>query len=224
MYKVMTGSNPKMLKSVEFGYLTAILHLAPHTESGTNLCPKASIGCSNACLYKQGMGKFENVQKARLERTKLYLENPIEFQSKLYWDIEKLKRLAEKQGLTPAVRLNGTSDIPKLAFKVAKDFPEIQFWDYTKILATLKRSDIPKNYHLTFSRSESNAIEAFEALQLGYSVATVFDKLPTRYHGYEVINGDIHDLRFLDKPNVIVGLLAKGTAKKDESGFVVRGY
>lgn len=224
MYKVMTGSNPKMLKSVEFGYLTAILHLAPHTESGTNLCPKASIGCSNACLYKQGMGKFDNVQKARLERTRLYLENPIEFQSKLYWDIEKLKRLAEKQGLTPAVRINGTSDVPKLAIKVARDFPEIQFWDYTKILATLKRSDIPKNYHLTFSRSESNQSEAFEALQLGHSVAIVFDKLPTRYHGYKVIDGDIHDLRFLDEPNVIVGLTAKGTAKKDESGFVVRGY
>jgi hypothetical protein len=38
--------------------------------------------------------------------------------------------------------------------------------------------------------------------------------------GREVINGDKHDLRHLDPKKVIVGLIAKGKAKKDFNGFV----
>ena len=37
----------------------------------------------------------------------------------------------------------------------------------------------------------------------------------------KVIDGDEHDMRFLDEPNVVVGLKAKGKAKKDSSGFVI---
>ena len=36
-----------------------------------------------------------------------------------------------------------------------------------------------------------------------------------------VVDGDKSDLRFLDGENVIVGLIAKGQAKKDQSGFVI---
>ena len=59
------------------------------------------------------------------------------------------------------------------------------------------------------------------------NVAVVFrDKIPKSYKGYEVIDGDDSDLRFLDKfksweTGGIVGLKAKGPAKKDKSGFVV---
>ena len=37
----------------------------------------------------------------------------------------------------------------------------------------------------------------------------------------KVVNGDESDLRFLDPRNSIVGLKAKGKAKKDTTGFVV---
>jgi hypothetical protein len=147
----------------------------------------------------------------------------MEFYQLLYKDIEKLKRRAEKLGLKPCLRLNGTSDIPKLALKVARDFPELQTYDYTKIFKTLT-ADLPTNYHLTFSRTENNAGEWIEAMEKGFNVAVVFEKeLPTKWFDREVINGDVHDLRFLDKQGAIVGLTAKGKAKKDRTGFVVRG-
>jgi hypothetical protein len=220
MYKLLTDSNPKTSKSIEFGYLTAILHLAPHKLSGKNLCPKASKGCIETCLNTAGHGQWDTTQKARVRRSKLFMENPTEFYQLLYADIEKLKRQAEKLGLKPCLRLNGTSDIPKLALKVARDFPELQVYDYTKILDTLKRSDLPTNYHLTFSRTEDNLAECLQALSLGFNVAAVFHKLPDTFHGFDVIDGDIHDLRFLDSKKVIVGLKAKGKARQDITGFV----
>ena len=44
--------------------------------------------------------------------------------------------------------------------------------------------------------------------------------MPVDYLGLPVFNGDESDLRFLDPKQVIVGLYAKGKAKKDETGFV----
>jgi len=220
MYKLLTDSNPKTSKSIEFGYLTAILHLAPYKISGYNLCPKASKGCIATCLNTAGHGQWNTTQQARIRRSKLFIENPTEFYQLLYKDIEKLKRQADKLGLKPCLRLNGTSDIPKLALKVARDFPELQVYDYTKILDTLKRSDLPTNYHLTFSRTEDNLAECLQALSLGFNVAAVFHKLPDTFHGFDVIDGDIHDLRFLDSKKVIVGLKAKGKARQDITGFV----
>jgi hypothetical protein len=59
------------------------------------------------------------------------------------------------------------------------------------------------------------------ALSNGMNVAAVFHKVPETYLGRTVINGDETDLRFLDPKGVIVGLKAKGKAKKDTTGFVV---
>ena len=47
------------------------------------------------------------------------------------------------------------------------------------------------------------------------------NKLPSMFKGLKVIDGDTHDMRFLDEDNVVVGLKAKGKAKKDYSGFVI---
>jgi hypothetical protein len=44
--------------------------------------------------------------------------------------------------------------------------------------------------------------------------------MPETYMGRTVFNGEDSDLRFLDPKNVVVGLYAKGKAKKDTSGFV----
>jgi hypothetical protein len=75
---------------------------------------------------------------------------------------------------------------------------------------------------LTFSRSETNEALAVDVLRNGGNVAVVFaGVLPSAWQGYNVVNGDESDLRFLDKKNVVVGLRAKGDAKKDTTGFVV---
>ena len=52
----------------------------------------------------------------------------------------------------------------------------------------------------------------------------VFDKvgnIPSMFDGMRTLDGDKTDLRFLDGAGV-VALYAKGKAKKDVSGFVVR--
>ena len=198
------------------------MYLAPFTQNSKsiNLCPNASPKCAEACLFTAGMGAFSNVISARVRKTEYFLENRRAFVDELVNELRKIKGRA-------SVRLNGTSDIDWLkmckayGFDLLEMFPELQFYDYTKSLHRwLKYRGT--NYNLTFSRSEVNSSECAEVLRLGGNVAVVFDELPTEWMGYRVVNGDESDLRFLDEQNVVVGLKAKGKARKETSGFVVR--
>lgn len=224
---LLTYQNAKTQKGEKKGYLTGILYLKPEQSGGRgNVCPKATEGCKASCLNTAGRGAFDQVQAGRQRKTDLYFDNQKQFVADLIVEVGKLVKRAEKLDLTPCVRINGTSDLPSLAREVAKACPTVQFYDYTKLPNPHKRT--LKNYHLTFSKSESNMDECLKALENGINVAVVFEKtLPKTYLGYKVINGDESDLRFLDKKNkgkaVIVGLTAKGRAKKDATGFVVRG-
>ena len=135
--------------------------------------------------------------------------------------------------LVPVFRLNGTSDLSFEKYEVVRNgqlfrnmftaFPEVQFYDYTKVLGR-KVAGI-SNYHLTFSAADGNDADVAKAIQQGYNIATVFGikktlPMPDTYLGVTVFNGDESDLRFLDPKGVVVGLYAKGKAKKDTSGFV----
>lgn len=215
----------KTSKGREYGYLTGILYLAPSTEAGgIDLCPMASDECRKACLYGAGMaGVFPSIKRNRIAKTKRYLQDRAGFIAALARDIAKLQKAAAAQGLTPAVRINGTSDQPKLALELARMFPMVQFYDYTKIPQPWKRTRA--NYHLTFSFSGTNLSACMEALAHGVNVAVVFSgPLPETWHGYKVVDGDQSDLRFLDPKGVIVGLSAKGDAKRiDKGGFVQIG-
>ena len=221
------GTNAKTVKSDKAGqYLTAILYLAPaDTVQGINLCPMAEIaGCKSACLYKAGRGAFNNVQQARIRKTQFFRDNRDGFMRILIEDIEKAERKASKAGKKLAVRLNGTSDIAWENIRVDGDtifelFPDVQFYDYTK----LPGRKVPGNYHLTTSYSEANLQYAVKALKSRHNIAVVFrtPQFPAIFHGKTVIDGDETDLRFLDPEHVIVGLYAKGPAKKDTSGFVI---
>jgi hypothetical protein len=220
-------NNTKMLKSIELGYLTAILHLAPHKLSGVNICPKASVGCAMACLNTSGRGRFEFTQKSRLNKTYYFLKDRKKFLLQLDNEIKNFKKRAIKKGLKPAVRLNGTSDLlfERYPIKDGKNImelnPDIIFYDYTKIKNRLSVK-LPSNYHLTFSKSESNDSEIKELLTTAFNIAVVFNgSLPKTYLGRDVIDGDISDLRFLEPKGVIVGLATKGNAKTDNTGFVV---
>ena len=214
------ASNPKTAKSSEYGYLTGILHLAPHIQSGYQVCASASPGCSSQCLYFQGRGRMSTVQQARIRKTKLYFENREAFLADLIKDISSLVRRADKNNLKPCVRLNGTSDIRWESTGIMDLFPSTIFYDYTK---HKNRKRLPKNYSLTFSRSEVTTNEDVDqAINNGMNVAVVFkDRLPLYWNNIPVIDGTTHDLRFLDPKSCIVGLVAKGTAKKDKTGFVV---
>ena len=229
MFKLLSTANPKIQKGTKLGYLSFILHLAPADLSGKETCPKRTVGCTAACLNTAGRGgmfkKGENtnmIQKARIRKTEYFFNDRDSFMKDLYQDIVKAKKFADKQGLIPVFRLNGTSDLSWEKYEVGTTgmnlfqlFPTTQFYDYTKILG--RKTKMYPNYHLTFSKADGNDADVAEALMQGMSVVAVYDQIPEG-----VPSADETDLRFLDPKGIMLGLKAKGRAKKDYSGFVIR--
>jgi hypothetical protein len=228
MFKLLSTANPKIQKGTKMGYLSFILHLAPSDLSGKNTCPKATAGCIAACLNTAGRGGMfkrgettNMIQKARIRKTQYFFNNRAEFMVDLANDIKKAIRYAERKGLTPVFRLNGTSDLSWEKYSVIEGFnifemfPNVQFYDYTKVLG--RKTKMYPNYHLTFSKADGNDSDVAEALLQGMSVVAVYDKIPEG-----TPSADETDLRFLDPKGIMLGLKAKGKAKKDYSGFVIR--
>ena len=239
---LLSVGNPKTLKGMKQGYNTYILHLAPASLSGHNTCPKATPGCIAACLNTAGRGgmfkRGENtntIQKARIRKTQLFYDNRDEFFKLLVADINLAIKQSMKKGLIPVFRLNGTSDISWEKYPVTMGnvvytnifsaFEFVQFYDYTKVLG--RKTQGISNYHLTFSMADGNYMDCKQAVEQGYNIAVVFGikkgtPMPTKFfnHNMTVFNGDESDLRFLDPKNSIIGLYAKGKAKKDMTGFV----
>ena len=231
-YALLSQGSTKINKSntIQDEYFSRILYLAPDdlADGKRTVCPYAKVAkCSNPCLNTSGMGKFSNVQQARIKKTLMFLNETEKFFDLLIKDIDKFVKECDKLGKKPALRLNGTSDIQWETIEV-EDFknifemyPDIQFYDYTKI-PTRRIDNIP-NYHLTWSYSQANDKYASLFEKVPYNKAVVFfDALPSMFKGLKVIDGDKHDMRFLDKTNSVVGLLAKGKAKQDDTGFVIK--
>ena len=225
--------DPKTAKSNKAGkgFYTAIQYLAPASVSGTNMCASASAGCIAACLHTAGNPVyFANKQKARIARTRFYLEHREAYFIMLYAELAAFSAKCAKNDLQPAVRLNGTSDIvwERVAPWIFEMFPNVQFYDYSKHKKRMLRGwTLPANYHLTFSRSETNNDDCLEILadNPDATIAVVFSTkrkgdLPATWNGYTVGDADTDDLRFLDTQR-IAGLRAKGEARRDDSGFVV---
>jgi len=230
--QLLTAANPKTQKSLAEGYLTHILHLAPADLSGREVCPKRTQGCTRACLNTAGRGGMFTaaqgtnvIQEARKRKTRLFFEDREQFMLELVSDIRAAVKRSRKQDLAPVFRLNGTSDLAWEKYtinglNIFQLFPGVQFYDYTKVLG--RRVKDIANYHLTFSAADGNDRDVQRAIAQGMNVAVVFDRVPAEYLGRRVIDGDLSDLRFLDPDGVIVGLRAKGRARRDDSGFVIR--
>jgi hypothetical protein len=229
--KLLTTANTKIKKGEKLGFMSFGIHLAPAKLSGFNVCKSASAGCAAACLNTAGMGIYSTVQAARIAKTKLFFSDKSAFLTQLAKEIGAAVRKAEKNGMKPCFRLNLTSDLPWENIKlngqtVFEIFPNVQFYDYTKIkerMFSFLDGSLPANYHLTFSRAENTSpVLIHNILACGGNVAMVFRKsLPARFMRREVVNGDESDVRFIDPKGVIVGLVEKGMAKKDLTGFVL---
>jgi hypothetical protein len=240
--KLFGDQNNKTIKGLKKGYKTLIIYLSPEKQNslGKNLCPKASEGCKKACLFTAGRGHMPNVINARIRKTEYFLKDRASFMvqaaKEIKAAIKKEIKLKDK-GKNLAIRMNGTSDIPfeniPLTFEgkdyknIMEIFPDIQFYDYTKIYSRLLK-ELPKNYDLTFSRSENetNHIECIQALGKGFRVASVFrikgaSELANIMDNFKVVDGDETDLTFLHPKGVILGLKAKGRARKEKTGFVI---
>lgn len=234
---LLSSDSLKTRKGEKHNYKTFIMYLSPFTDNskGINLCSHASDGCADACLFNSGNARFNRVQTSRRNKTEYFLGDRKGFLDQLDKEIGKLRKKYLKNDFELVIRLNGTSDIVFEKFVIRDNknifelYPDVQFYDYTKNNYRFRKVR-SSNYHLTFSRSESNGDNVDEVLSNGGNVAVVFESTPETFLGYEVVNGDEDDLRFNDKENVIIGLKYKrasvkgGGAKNDEamkSGFVV---
>ena len=220
------GSNAK-IKKPDTGeeYIIAGLSLMPSDYAeGINVCPMSKLaGCRETCLVWAGRGNMPSVVNARTRKTELYRDDRETFFMMLRGDIHAFIYDCKKHDVKPAIRLNVISDINYR--KIIEEFPQVQFYDYTKNIKWHKKV-APANYHLTFSYSEASPkyMKLFEPVwKSSYNIAVVFKgkTLPDTYRGRKVINGDLSDHRFLDESGVVVGLLAKGKARKDNSGFAI---
>lgn len=240
------NSNVKLNKSNKAGkgFITLGLSLAPAKASGFNLCTSASGACIRDCIFTSGHAAiFRTIQPARIAKSRLLRTDKEVFIKQLMKEIKSAERVATRKGLNLACRLNVFSDViwEDEAAEIYGAFKGIQWYDYTKHyerMLAYARKELPRNLHLTFSWSGTNKSECQDILNRGYNVAMPFNvkyyrenrqPLPKKFLGYTVIDGDITDLRFLDrkarkgKPGYIVGLRAKGTGKKDlTSGFIVQ--
>lgn len=239
---LLTTTNPKVAKgAAELGYLPAVLHLAPATMAGANVCPWASAECVAACLNTAGRGGialdasgWNAIQAARIRRTAMMILQPEAFAEKLCAEVTRHARNAQRHGLTPALRLNGTSDVawhrthPAIvAHAIAEG---CRVYEYTK---RPKPDAAEAGVDITYSYPGGNGNAARRYLDCGHRVAVVFATrkgadLPREWRSpwgeaFTVIDGDAHDLRFTDPTGVIIGLRAKGKARAirgTRTGFV----
>lgn len=233
------NADAKTSKGTGKGYLTGICYLAPANVAGLgNICVHASPACEAVCLFTAGRaGVFKEINKARIKRTRFFFKDRSAFQAQLEKEISALVRKADRDGLTPVIRLNGTSDltVETLFRSTFERFNAVQFYDYTKSprrASDWAKGKMPANYHLTFSYSETNGQTASDLLRAGVNVAMVCKGwtpgkgVQLKGETFEAFDADASDLRFLDGPasdrrGRIAVLKAKGKARKDKSGFVV---
>jgi len=233
-YKTILGeSSSKTVKGESIGYLTGIVYLKPDYK----ICSMAKLaGCMYGCLESSGRGAFNSVQQARISKTRFFYDNQQAFLLSFAADVWTLQNKSKKQGFTPLVRPNGTSDIPyenlivwdnKNIFQL---FPDVQFYDYTKHPGRNLTGKTAGNYDLTYSFSAITPKPVtIKGLQNPNNsrVAVVFQKqadIPVTFRGWNVIDGDNTDVRHIEPKQVVVALYAKGKAKKDTSGFTqIRG-
>lgn len=222
--------------------------MAPYTISGHNLCPMAEMAeCHIACLNTAGNPAYADTKaKGRLNKARYFIEARESFMVQLACEIYRETKKIIAQGFTPLVRLNGTTDIrweiisitidDKTSKRIGKPsgeyanifalFPEIQFYDYTKIP---NRKNTPSNYDLTFSYSGVLKFQKYAniAIKNGMRLAVVFrtqKSIPIKFLGMQCVDGDDSDIRHLDPNGVVVALYAKGKAKMDTTGFVIDSH
>ncbi len=224
------SSDAKTVKGEKYGWKTAILYLSPAStaiigsDAVTTICPYSTPGCRESCLFTAGRGRFNSTVNARYRKTRFWLEHPEAFLAQLDTELQAFKLACKKGGFRGAVRLNGTSDILWYGFLEAlKPHPDLRFYDYTKapFVAGWPRSSL---WHLTYSLSEHYQSEghAKRWLANGRNVAVVYRSRALVEEAIErgQVDGDAHDLRFLDPPGSIIALKAKGRARLDKTGFV----
>lgn len=225
-YLGAVAKSTKIAKGLKYNEQTYIIYLAPASASGYNVCPKSTPECREACLNESGQNRMDihknRINNSRIKKTLLFFEDREFFMGWVVAEIKAAARKAARKGFNFSVRLNGTSDIDPALFvhegkTLFEIFPEVQFYDYTKVLKRFRLLDRYKNYDLTFSFSGHNMSECLDVLEGGKGrVAMVFQgrRIPVKWSKYKVIDGDTYDMRYKEETGVIVGLRFKKVRNK----------
>jgi len=219
--KLLT-SNVKLNKSSE-KFISLGLQLSPYKlqlsdNKIVNSCASAEkYGCHKTCVYFSGHGIYNNVQRARSERTKLFYNDLKTFKNLLELELITENLKAKKQNKQLTVRLNTYSDINIIKFfgDLIDKYQDIIFYDYTKIdnyIYQLKKyhdKGLLKNYNIVYSYNIddlNNEIYLKSILDITSIVLVLpitntnrdynsfFDNY-SKFKGYEIINGDLQDIR-----------------------------
>jgi len=233
----LLGTSTKVEKGSKVKVLTAVMYLAPHKLSGTNLCPWATAACAAACLgHSTGRLKMRNNQRVLVSKALLWHLFPQYFLARLDAEIRSHAMDARALGLQAAIRLNGSSDI---RWEKHLDFAgyDCIFYDYTK--APRAKRDAT-SYHLTYSVSDKRGsvaeakrwladggnvaivVGAKDSAKLGDAKRVSLNVVRDGWQGFPAHSADDTDARFLDEPGSVGVLYAKGAALRDSSGFVKR--
>lgn len=223
------------------GVLTYGVYLAPWTLSGHNVCAGGSH-CHDFCLSGSGQNKIDilargekqsKINVSRIKKTRLFYENRPVFMKLLTHEISRAANKAAAKNMPFSVRLNCTSDLspelykdPETGRNILEMFPNVQFYDYTKVAGRIALLGKYSNYDLTFSFDGYNWKTATKFLNNGGRVAVVFDghKLPMYFDGWQVINGNNYDFRYMDPGRVIVGLSYHPVANDYKTVNGIRTY
>lgn len=240
-FKWLGTSNPKTLKGLRDGYVTATLSFAPSNFSGKQVCYRDKL-CRDGCLFWQGRGRMYNIQDARINKTLRYFSDPDRFASQISIELMNLMSSLESiefggQKFQLACRLNNYSDIrwESKKFKslgnstIIDMFPDVQFYDYTKYpYGTREAWENPTdNYHLTYSfdGTEEDEANAKTVLEKGHNVCVVYNKIHYQRFtalggrrgrsplkwGYRMLDNEVSDNRFLDPSPAVMVGLEKGS-------------
>lgn len=215
----------KHKKSKKYGELTYSLYLAPAKTSGYEVCPGRTAECTKLCLNESGMNtmtqdiKGDVINKCRITKTRLFFEDRPLFMKIMISEIRSGITRARKLGYDFSVRLNNTSDISPLDFifdgkNILELFPDIMFYDYTKVPDRINIIRAYKNYDITFSYTGYNLTKCEEMLLNKIKVAVVFKIVPATFMGYPVLDGDAYDMRYKDIEAKIIGLKYKRVRTK----------
>ena len=234
-YLTSVSATVKHLKSLKYDELTVTLYLAPAKMSGHEVCPGRNAECSRLCLNQSGKNigpqkeRGDFINKSRITKTKMFFEHKDFFMDWMIAEVEAAKRKAKRMTYKLSIRLNNTSDISPEEFtrngkNILQMYPEIQFYDYTKVPSRVDLMKKYSNYDVTFSYTGYNLTECQKMLLNKIRVAVVFKNVPEVWEGHKVIDGDKYDMRHKDDNDVVVGLKYKVNRNKltPEVKFVVQ--
>ena len=224
-YLASVSETVKHKKSLKYGELTLSLYLAPAKMSGYEVCPGRTAECSKLCLNESGLNtmtqdvKGDMINDSRIRKTRLFFEDRQFFMHMLVAEIRSGITRARKLGYDFSVRINNTSDISPLDFilhgkNILEIFPDVQFYDYTKVPNRVEIMKQYSNYDVTFSYTGYNLTKCEEMLLNNIKVAVVFKLVPLTFMGYPVIDGDAYDMRYKDTVATIIGLKYKKVRAK----------